>query len=800
MTRGRKSTVKSKVIVPLNESKSKVIVPLNESNDSEGHSTINTGEIAQNRRMEKRSRSEGDETRNRNFEFKLQEDLFSSEKRSKQKPDKADELHENEDLRVKLRKLKEQRKSRSRSRSRQRSRSPRNKGDSPTQTDKRSLSGSKYGTETEDDDGELSDDKSRKKSKRSKFSTERTIETVTTPVNYDIFKGMPDESDDDGLFNNFKDTEEGSEVIFNKNAGNYRLERRSRDKNRRQDKGKYRKRRRGRSRSKTRSTEKRRRLKDEYTSDDDRDSSTTTDSSDDDSNDNSPKKSKSMSRKKRNKLKRHRVSSASESESEAEMIHKLVSKFVKKKDRKSGGRPSKKHKADDKVSRIVQQVVEQINASKEQGKQSVSDIMPQLNTELAKETEINKGNSPGKVRLPNPEYKSPSEPTLYVPAVPKGIDRNTQNPRFYYHDASPQLVARSMGTGSEQRGKGGDSGVELIDQFIKSIRLDHEDKGPSTSAETQLQQDRIAYAKDISDRAIIEAEKNKAKIQLPEGRSDDNLDVRTLNDVQKLKELLQTVIADNNDDDFFHIICHIEPQLLARIRKGDFVELEKLLQKPEHLNGDIEGRQVLVHRDGEQFYVPYKGRDSQKITGIKKWDQAFRVYAAIYCQTNPNRATEILQYADIINQAASKFSWEKVAKYDYVFRHLMAKKPNRSWAKTYTQMWTLELSGSDSSNKQNFQHRRGGSNSGSSGSGATGKWKDNCCWKYNKGDNCSYGKNCRFEHRCTFCGSYSHPSMHCPKKEGHPGRKSKNHETDSTTPKHDNKKYKKSHSGSSNNN
>ena len=84
--------------------------------------------------------------------------------------------------------------------------------------------------------------------------------------------------------------------------------------------------------------------------------------------------------------------------------------------------------------------------------------------------------------------------------------------------------------------------------------------------------------------------------------------------------------------------------------------------------------------------------------------------------------------------------------------------------KTYTQMWTLELTGSDQK-RQNFDPPKKSSN-GSSSIGKTANWKDNCCWKYNKGDTCPYGRNCRFDHRCTFCGSYSHPSTSCPRKQG----------------------------------
>ena len=52
-----------------------------------------------------------------------------------------------------------------------------------------------------------------------------------------------------------------------------------------------------------------------------------------------------------------------------------------------------------------------------------------------------------------------------------------------------------------------------------------------------------------------------------------------------------------SDDDFFHLTCHIEPSLIHKIEKGEFVELEKLLPKDKFGKPD-EGRMEWVHRDG----------------------------------------------------------------------------------------------------------------------------------------------------------------------------------------------------------
>ena len=72
-----------------------------------------------------------------------------------------------------------------------------------------------------------------------------------------------------------------------------------------------------------------------------------------------------------------------------------------------------------------------------------------------------------------------------------------------------------------------------------------------------------------------------------------------------------------------------------------------------------EQRMQFINRDGATYWVP--ADHENKIIGIRRWDQAFRVYAAIYCKANPGRAGEIWQYIYVINSAATSYNWENVA-------------------------------------------------------------------------------------------------------------------------------------------
>ena len=164
-----------------------------------------------------------------------------------------------------------------------------------------------------------------------------------------------------------------------------------------------------------------------------------------------------------------------------------------------------------------------------------------------------------------------------------------------------------------------------------------------------------------------------------------------------------------------------------------------------------------------------------KITGIRRWEQAFRVYATIYCAANPQRSKEIWQYIAVINTAAASYQWHNIYNYDMTFHHLMAFNPNRSWAVTYNQMWNLSMKdplikghvnrGGQYANavgNNNFQgnsgnfHQRGGNNKSK---------KSDYCWNFNKGLKCKFGKSCKFIERCSYCDSPTHGVTNCHKLE-----------------------------------
>ena len=281
---------------------------------------------------------------------------------------------------------------------------------------------------------------------------------------------------------------------------------------------------------------------------------------------------------------------------------------------------------------------------------------------------------------------------------------------------------------------------------------------PSTSAEPQLPQGPEEMGKSI----VIDAEKLKAAVEGP----------------PRGKEIFKGNLIDcvdvGDDDDYFHLTCHVDHTLKQKIQKGEFVDLEKLLPR-NRFAAKNEDRLEWVSKDGMAFLAPVQDRKN-KIGGVRTWEQAFRIFSAINCQANPHRAGEIWQYIHLINSAASTYIWENVAYYDYTFRQMMAERPGHSWSKTYVQLWQLAMR--DTIQKNNFNNNgantsfvsgKRGDNRENHQQPASGQkiktWHDNCCWKFGRTGKCDR-QSCRFDNRCSYCGSYSHGYHACIKRKG----------------------------------
>ena len=397
----------------------------------------------------------------------------------------------------------------------------------------------------------------------------------------------------------------------------------------------------------------------------------------------------------------------------------------------------------------------------------------------------------------NSEFiKSPSDTTVYVPALQKKLMPEGFIGSQIVNESNRDMAQAKTSTGNDLSFNQED----LISNFVDAVRMQQhpDDVTAQDRRRSELITAELEQAQKKAQKAVLEAEKFRVQVEQPGAvNSVDNLGNVVSNQLRdslitdqalnsKEADLVQNLQPSSmqmldigsgvSDDDFFHLTCHIEPSLIHKIEKGEFVELEKLLPREKFGKTD-EGRMEWVHRDGNTFLVP--AQKDNKITGFRRWEQALRAYATIYCGANPHRSKEIWQYITVINTAALSYTWENVYNYDITFRHLMAFNPSRSWAVTYNQMWNLSMRDPI---PKNFN--RGGSlyqHSSGTGYVATGRVsvsqngnssnnpmqvrrnKSDYCWNFNKGVPCKFGNRCKFIERCKYCDSPSHGVNACQK-------------------------------------
>ena len=128
-----------------------------------------------------------------------------------------------------------------------------------------------------------------------------------------------------------------------------------------------------------------------------------------------------------------------------------------------------------------------------------------------------------------------------------------------------------------------------ISDFVENVRAEQHPRDMVKGKEDMAVQLKLAQRR--SEKAIIEAEKFRARIEPPQGMCE------TIQPQSNIPNIGSGV----SDDDFFHLTCHIDPSLIHKIEKGEFIELEKLLPKDKINSKTEESRLEWVQRDGGTF-------------------------------------------------------------------------------------------------------------------------------------------------------------------------------------------------------
>ena len=410
-------------------------------------------------------------------------------------------------------------------------------------------------------------------------------------------------------------------------------------------------------------------------------------------------------------------------------------------------------------------------------------------------------------RQVNNVIKSPSDTTLYTPALRRADASQLQNGINAIEKISNFVESIRIDSGNTKRND--------RQGFTPQDRINnkkHTEKQSSSSSSTAARRGRIhdahqfdkagenreeEDAEHTADQLILQAEKFKARVEAPRGTVNGMnglMNVCGMNDGDNdnimpydYEKLRSKFITDkglgpidreimflrnfDQDDEFFHVTSQIDPSLKTKIERGEFIDLDKLLPKDKFgtRGSDELSRnlfQLITQGTNTYMSTPDHQKGSNKINSIKKWDQAFRVFAAIYTQANQSRAGEIWQYIYVIHTAAASNPWDNVAYYDVIFRELMASKPWRNWGKTYTQGWNMAFNNNHSYNHgqhpSSFGDNRQNKPQSQQNNGKD--WKDDCCWRFNKNKCKRTASECRYDHRCTHCAGWYHSYNNCRKR------------------------------------
>ena len=148
---------------------------------------------------------------------------------------------------------------------------------------------------------------------------------------------------------------------------------------------------------------------------------------------------------------------------------------------------------------------------------------------------------------------------------------------------------------------------------------------------------------------------------------------------------------------------------------------------------------------------------STAITSYTRWEQAFRVFLDVYSARYPNKVNELVQYNHIIYNTSQSYQWDNVYAYDREFCRHVERHPTRNWGVILQQAWTMLIKDRIVSPYNSKYGNGSGTYSGESGS-----VQRKLCFLFNQ-DECTYGRKCKFEHRCSLCNKFEHGAHNCRK-------------------------------------
>lgn len=328
----------------------------------------------------------------------------------------------------------------------------------------------------------------------------------------------------------------------------------------------------------------------------------------------------------------------------------------------------------------------------------------------------------------------------------------------------------------------------------KSAQQQQQRQQPQANRQVfDLEADTRNRARARANTVVREAENAKTLLLKPPGKESQALELNQLplddterpppqrvasNQMSEAQESVFQAMDDSKyfqafkiDQEFSCLTARVNPEVKRRIELGQYINLQRLLPKFKVDPNDDYDKYRMVSKDGYSYFVDDKEssnkEDGLPINSIVRWDQAFRVYSAIYLAANPNKVGEIAEYTQNIHKWALTYPWQRVYNYDILFRQLVEKKPTRPWDVVHFNYFMGQF-GENLNLTQAARPLPPQSTSAPqnpSGPGGPSSHfalnKRDCCFRFNKTGKCKWGDNCNWEHKCFLCGLSNHGYYNC---------------------------------------
>ena len=201
------------------------------------------------------------------------------------------------------------------------------------------------------------------------------------------------------------------------------------------------------------------------------------------------------------------------------------------------------------------------------------------------QSRVNAPKSPEQMKsIRPPAIKSPSDTTIYVPGLMKRNVKNVYRDQDVINKISNFVEGIRLDSdrprSRSQRDHASHQGSEHRSSESPVVPRS-EGNRRSESGRRSPEEDEMRETREATKKIILQAEKFKADVAAPKGKlpwDDNELEDRMI-DLSKHRKEIEFRRLFDNDDDFFHVNCHIDPNLKSKIERGEFIELEKLLPK-----------------------------------------------------------------------------------------------------------------------------------------------------------------------------------------------------------------------------